>query len=97
MAKLLILLLAAVLVWRLSAGRWPWQGKPLPGHASAPPNVVEARRLLGVPPGAGKARIIAAHRQLVARIHPDRGGDRTETQAANAARDVLLSQLDTHP
>lgn len=58
-------------------------------------SLAEARRLLGVPADARRFEIIAAHRQLVARIHPDKGGSAADTQAANTARDTLLSAPET--
>jgi hypothetical protein len=50
----------------------------------------EARRLLDVPLGATPAEIRAAHRRLVARVHPDVGGSADLTRQVNAARDILL-------
>lgn len=94
MAKFVILILLALLVWRGLTGRWPWQAKRR-AAGGAWPTTLEAERLLGVAPGAGRLEIIAAHRRLVARIHPDKGGSGAQTQAANAARDVLLARLTT--
>lgn len=91
MTKLVILALLALLVWRLATGRWLWTPRRI---LQTVPSVAEARQMLGVSADAGRLEIIAAHRQLVARIHPDRGGSGADTQAANAARDVLLSRLD---
>jgi DnaJ homolog subfamily C member 19 len=34
-----------------------------------------------------------AHRRLIARIHPDRGGSTEQVHEANAARDLLLRTL----
>ena len=50
----------------------------------------EARRLLEVPIDATTAEIRAAHRRLVARVHPDVGGSADLTRQVNAARDTLL-------
>ena len=49
-----------------------------------------ARQVLGVARGADEGAIRAAHRRLLADVHPDRGGSASETTAINAARDVLL-------
>jgi DnaJ family protein C protein 19 len=54
----------------------------------------EARRVLDVPLGADALTIRAAHRGLVARVHPDQGGSPELAARVNAARDVLLSELD---
>ncbi|WP_228242642.1 molecular chaperone DnaJ [Porphyrobacter sp. GA68] len=88
MSKLVIIALVALLVWRMVTGRWPWQPRrPQPQGMS----VAEAQAILGVDEDAGRLEIFAAHRRLVARIHPDRGGSAGDTQAANAARDTLLA------
>ena len=50
----------------------------------------EARRLLDVPVDATPEEIRAAHRRLVARVHPDVGGSADLTRQVNAARDTLL-------
>jgi DnaJ family protein C protein 19 len=41
----------------------------------------------------GRDEILAAHKRLITRVHPDRGGDVEQVHAANAARDLLLRQL----
>ena len=53
----------------------------------------EARRVLGVTPGADADAIRAAHRRLVARVHPDQGGSAELAGRVNAARDILLAEL----
>ena len=50
----------------------------------------EARRVLGVASDADENAIRAAHRRLIAGVHPDRGGSAELTGRVNAARDVLL-------
>jgi len=55
----------------------------------------EARRVLGVGPEANADEIRAAHRRLVARVHPDQGGSAELAGRVNAARDLLLAQLGT--
>jgi curved DNA-binding protein CbpA len=52
-----------------------------------------ARALLGVSPSASREEVIVAHRQLVALVHPDRGGSDAQVHEANAARDLLLERL----
>jgi len=52
----------------------------------------EARQLLGVPPHADRSAIIAAHRKLIARNHPDSGGSAGLAAQLNAARDMLLRE-----
>ena len=50
----------------------------------------EARAVLGVGATADAAAIRAAHRKLIAAVHPDVGGSAELTRRVNAARDVLL-------
>lgn len=63
--------------------------------AASPPAMdgEEARRVLGVAPGADAEAIRAAHRRLVARVHPDQGGSAELAGRVNAARDILLAEL----
>lgn len=53
----------------------------------------EARDLLGVSPRAGEAEIRAAHRRLIGRVHPDAGGSDALARRVNAARDILVAEL----
>lgn len=56
--------------------------------------VDDARRLLGVGEHASAAEIGEAHRRLIARVHPDRGGSAELAQRVNVARDTLLSAIE---
>ena len=51
-----------------------------------------ARRLLGLNAGASREEIIAAHRRLVAKVHPDAGGSAGLAAELNTARDLLLRE-----
>lgn len=53
--------------------------------------VAKARALLGVTPEADAGEIRAAHRRLIASVHPDRGGTEALAAQINAARDLLLA------
>lgn len=53
----------------------------------------ESLELLGLKPGADRAAVIAAHRRLIARTHPDSGGTEALARQINAARDHLLQTL----
>ncbi len=73
--------------------------KPVTPSAAAPASgntaqLAEARAILGVMPDADAAAIRAAHRQLVERVHPDKGGSAELTRQVNAARDLLLRDID---
>jgi DnaJ homolog subfamily C member 19 len=53
--------------------------------------VEDAQRLLGVSADADLAEIRAAHRRLIARVHPDAGGSEELARRINAARDALIA------
>lgn len=53
----------------------------------------DARRLLGVSADASLADIRAAHRRLIARVHPDAGGSAELASRINEARDALIADL----
>ena len=55
--------------------------------------VREARALLGVGPEADAEAIRAAHRRLIAKIHPDAGGTEALAEKINDARSLLLRNL----
>ncbi|WP_235976457.1 J domain-containing protein [Sandaracinobacteroides hominis] len=58
--------------------------------AAVPMDELEARRLLGVGLNADEDEILAAHRRLIAKVHPDRGGNPEMARRVNAARDYLI-------
>ena len=99
MSKLLTLVLVVSLASRALLGRWPWdvwrQWSALP--PKEPPKtaqkVEQACRLLGVDRQADRVTILAAHKRMIAAVHPDRGGDARLVHEANEARDLLLAQL----
>lgn len=87
--KVLIGLAIVYMLWRL------WQG---PKRRYPPLRVRSTEEsaacdLLGVPDRADAETIRAAHRRLIAAVHPDRGGSAELTRQVNAARDLLLSRL----
>ena len=69
---------------------WNWRRGPRGGGAM---DRAEAARLLGVPIDADADTVKAAHRRLMMKVHPDRGGTNDAVHEANAARDVLLARL----
>ena len=54
----------------------------------------QACAVLGLPEeGLDKAAVIAAHRRLMQRVHPDKGGSTLLAQQLNEAKRVLLAAL----
>jgi DnaJ-like protein len=79
---------------------WAAEGDGAGAHSSyeqaaagAEMNVQQARDVLGVPDSATKKEIIKAHKRLMQKLHPDRGGSDFLAQQINRARDVLLKGL----
>jgi len=85
----IVLLLALVwLVKRLAsanAGR-----KPVTGTIATPSSRADALAILGLGEDASRNEIIAAHRQLMQKLHPDRGGNDYLAAQINRAKEILL-------
>ena len=71
-----------------------WRSRAVAGSAMRPH---EARALLGLGEGASADDIRAAHRRLIARVHPDAGGSAGLATRVNAARDALIDELKRKP
>ena len=69
--------------WRESRG-------PPPGASSGEMSESEARAVLGLGPEATREEIVEAHRRLIQRLHPDRGGSDYLAAKLNTAKDLLL-------
>lgn len=104
MLRLLVIAGLVCIVWFMLFGKWPWQimrgqmmgGQTLgrrTGRSAERRQLTDARRVLGVRKGAKPDEIALAHRRRLSVIHPDRGGSDAEVHEANAARDLLLEDL----
>lgn len=71
------------------AGWWGWFRRGGKGFRR-PMSRDDARRLLDLPRDYTADEVRAAHRRLVARVHPDVGGSSDLAGQVNAARDLLL-------
>ena len=69
---------------------WRAHRRAPPGRSPDGMSEDEARAVLGVGPDATREEIVQAHRRLMQRLHPDRGGSDYLAAKLNAAKDLLL-------
>lgn len=83
---------AAALLQGYLIGRFgkDWQGAAWTENDSGKLSETEARALLGVAENADREEIIKAHRRLMQKFHPDRGGSDYLAAQINQAKEVLL-------
>lgn len=67
------------------------QQQPPPGNSSSGMSRQEALAVLGLPDDADREAIVAAHRSLMQKLHPDRGGNDYLAAKVNQAKDLLLT------
>lgn len=87
-------LLAAYLDRRMPGWRDDVEEDTATGTGGAPDTGAmteeQANEILGLSPGAGRGEIRAAHRRLMKRVHPDKGGSDFLAAKINEAKDRLL-------
>jgi DnaJ family protein C protein 19 len=85
------MLIKLVLFAGLAAIFYMWWRRNVVAASAMRPS--EARTLLGVGENASAEDIRAAHRRLIAKVHPDAGGSTGLATRVNAARDALIAEL----
>ena len=91
MLKFAVLLVVVCFLFRWAFGQWPWSF--LTARPTRDQAIFNARKLLRVEERASREEILAAHKRLVAMVHPDKGGTNAQVHEANDARDLLLDEL----
>lgn len=86
------LLLKSYLIKRGFSGYGPDSGANGQSGSLAGGNITkeEALQILGLEPGATQEEIVRAHRSLIQKLHPDRGGNDYLAAKINSAKDTLL-------
>jgi len=75
---------------RRFAGEKPSGEREAPASSGGSMSRKEALAVLGLAEGAPKEDIVAAHRKLMQKLHPDRGGNDYLAAKINQAKDLLL-------
>lgn len=82
--------------WRKKAETYGYQFEELktPNRGSDM-DVPQALQILGLTEGATKQEVLEAHKKLMQKLHPDRGGSNFLAAQVNTAKDVLIDHLQT--
>lgn len=83
-------------LWLLKKSRFDSAQASTTGYANGQNRHTDMTRsraleVLNLPEGASREEILRAHRELIKRVHPDRGGSSYLAAEVNRARDVLVS------
>lgn len=106
---LFLMLVLAVMYRRPLWHKWlkPWLARNLSdatlhttAHQRSAANAVamsiaQAREILGVNAEANPDAIILAHKRLIQKLHPDRGGNEYLATQVNVAKQILLNEFKT--
>jgi hypothetical protein len=79
--------------WRAGHTASAQQAEAAPPAADAAMSEAEALEILGLQKGATRDDVVLAHRRLMQKMHPDRGGSDYLARKINLARDYLLERL----
>ena len=85
------LLAAALYVLYRTLSRKPVTQRPSPAAADQMDRQ-EALKVLGLAENPSREEVIAAHRRLMQKVHPDHGGSTYLAQQLNEAKRVLLAR-----
>ena len=84
---------------QIQSGEWKesqhHKGESGHNNSDTSMSIAEAREILGVGDNASKQEITYAHRKLMARLHPDKGGSTFLATRVNLAKDTLLASINT--
>lgn len=75
---------------RTHGDQWRYETGSPPSSASSKMTSEEAYEVLGLPAGASEEEVIDAHRRLMQKLHPDRGGSTYLAAKLNQAKDTLI-------
>ncbi len=69
------------------------QGAQSGDHNSTEMSLQEAWEILGLSPGSSREEVLKAHKRMIARMHPDKGGSNYLASKINQAKELLLQAL----